>query len=421
MTNDSNSVNKIHRFSNGMTLISESMPWCQSVSCSILVPAGSNHDPEERLGLAGLTCEMMLRGAGEYDSRRLIEAFENLGSERSESAANMHTTFSAAMLDSMFPQTLAVLADIVRRPHFPDEQLDAAKLVIEQEIISVEDDPSRKVMIELGRNFLPAPWGHPGTGTLESIAQITTADIKKFHERFFQPNGMIISVAGKFDWAQLTEDIERLFGDWQPQELPLIAESPPGTETMHIPYDSAQTHIGLAYQQAPFRHPDYLPAWGAVNILSGGMSSRLFTEIREKRGLCYSVGASYFSFRDHAGVTCYCGTSADRAQESLDVLIGELSRISDGVTEKEVELLKIRAKSSLVMQQESTSARAGSIARDWYHLQRIRPMSEIIDKVNALTRQRLNEHLAQNRIKQLWLATIGPEPLVMPSPTGSFL
>ncbi|MCL2118327.1 MAG: insulinase family protein [Planctomycetaceae bacterium] len=413
MTPGTQTQNQIHHDPNGLTLIAEAMPWCESVSCSILVPCGSNDDPPERLGLSNLTCEMALRGAGQYGSRPLIEAFENLGVDRSESLGNMHTTYSVATLSENLPLILPVMADILRRPHFPAGQLDAGKLVIEQEIISVEDDPAGKVMQELTRIHLPAPWGLPCHGTLDSLAAITIDEIRKHHARRYQPDGMIISVAGKIHWPQLVEQFGELFGDWPVQERPAVIETPVTTRTLHIPYDSAQTHIGVAFDEVPFRDPDYLPAWGAVGILSGGMSSRLFTEVREKRGLCYSVGASYYSLRDRGGVTCYCGTSAERAQESLDVLLAELRRLRKGVTEKEVELLKIRAKSQLVMQQESTGSRASSIARDWYHLGRIRPMSEIMEKIDALDKTAIDAFLARSPERPLTLVTLGPEPFVL--------
>ena len=413
VTSRKHNTNQVHHFANGLTLLSEAMPWCESVSCSMLVPCGSNHDPANLSGLSNLTCEMALRGAGRYGSRSLIEAFENLGVDRGESLGNMHTTYSVATLAENLSLILPVMADILRRPHFPADQLDAGKLVIEQEIVSVEDDPAGKVMQELSRIFLPAPWGTPCHGTLESLALMTIDDIRSHHAGFYQPDGMIISVAGKIDWPKLVDEIGELFGDWPSQTQPAIIEKPSETQTLHIPYDSAQTHIGLAYDEVAFRDPDYLPAWGTVGILSGGMSSRLFTEVREKRGLCYSVGASYFSLQDRGGVTCYCGTSAERTQESLDVLLAELRRIKQGVTEKEIDLLKVRAKSQLVMQQESTGSRASSIARDWYHLGRIRPMSEIVEKIESLDKKTLDDFLAQSPDRPIYLATLGPEPLVL--------
>ena len=416
MTSEENYPEKhlVRHFDNGLTLIAEQMDWCESVACAVLVPGGSIYDPTAKPGLSNLVCEMALRGAGDYDSHGLIEAFESLGSERGESVGHAHLWFSFATLADNLVQTLKLTSEIILNPHFPENQLELGKQVVLQEILSVEDDPSRKVMIELSKNAVPAPWGEPCFGTAEAVESITMEEIRNFHKRYYHPNGAIVSVAGKFHPDSLVESVSNLFGDWKPNEIQTNKLGPLGKSVLHIPYESAQTHIGLNYPAVPFRHPDYLLAWSGVSVLSGGMSNRLYTEIREKRGLCYSVGASYYTYRDFGGVTCYCGTSSDRAQESLDVLLEQLELFSkSGITEKELELLKIRAKTSLIMQQESTGSRASSIARDWHHLGRIRTMSEIEEKINALTVSKINDYLAAHPPGPYHLVTLGPNPLEM--------
>ncbi|MDR1958056.1 MAG: insulinase family protein [Planctomycetaceae bacterium] len=408
----------INTLPNGLTIITERMNWCESAACVISIPAGSNNDPANREGLANLTCDMILRGAGQYNSRELTAAFENLGSERGESVAHHHTSFSTVTLSANLPKTLELFSQILLEPHFPKNQLGMGKQVVLQEIFSLEDEPARKMMMELARNSFPHPWGLPGFGTPESVQAISIEDVRRFHKRFYQPENTIVSVAGKFEPGQILETVTRLFGSWKPKKRHKIKGGPLGKPVIHIPYDSTQTHIGLTFPAVEFRHPDYLLAWSGVSVLSSGMSSRLFTEIREKRGLCYSVDASYYTYKDFGRVMCYCGTSVDRAQESLNVLLEELRRLSQGITEKELELLKIRAKSSLVMQQESTGSRAGSIARDWYHLGRIRTMQEIEAKINALTCETVNEYLAANPAGPFHLATLGQQPLEME--TGVF-
>lgn len=404
----------IQHFDNGLTLVAERMDWCESVACAVLVPAGSIYDPDTKPGLANLVCEMALRGAGDHDSHGLIEAFESLGSERGESVGHAHIWYSFATLTENLAPTLKLTSEIIQKPHFPKNQLGLGKQVVLQEILSVEDDPSRKVMIELSKNAIPAPWGEPCFGTAKAVESITIDEIQNFHQKCYHSNGAVISVAGKFHPESLIELVSDLFGNWKPNQIQKNEAGDLGKPVLHIPYDSAQTHIGLNYSSVPFRHPDYLLAWSGVSVLSGGMSNRLYTEIREKRGLCYSVGASYYTYRDFGGVTCYCGTSSDRAQESLDVLLMELERLSQsGITGNELELLKIRAKTSLIMQQESTGSRASGIARDWNHLGRIRTMSEIEEKINALTVPLINEYLAAHPPGPYHLATLGPEPLNM--------
>ena len=143
-----------------------------------------------------------------------------------------------------------------------------------------------------------------------------------------------------------------------PRQADEPADGKRGATVDHLHHESNQTQIGIAYDSVPYRHPDYFRAFGTVGVLSGGMSARLFTEVREKRGLCYTVFASHHTQRDRACVLCYAGTSADRAQETLDVTVAELNRLAKGILPDELARLKARVKSGLIMQGESSSARA---------------------------------------------------------------
>jgi predicted Zn-dependent peptidase len=161
----------------------------------------------------------------------------------------------------------------------------------------------------------------------------------------------------------------------------------------------------------PYSHDDYFQARGAVGVLSDGMSSRLFTEIRENRGLAYSVYAGCHSLRDRGSVLCYAGTSNERAQETLDVLLTELARLADGVQEDELRRLKAKIKSALVMQQESSSARSSSIAADWYHRGRVFTLEELGRIVDELTCDTINRYLSNHPPKDFTIVTVGAEPL----------
>ena len=225
-------------------------------------------------------------------------------------------------------------------------------------------------MQELRRRFYPEPWGRSSEGVAAHIEALTHHDIQQRFQAHYQPRGTILGIAGRFDWPRLLAQLEKLFGDWQPRALPAVVNGARGTNLEQLHNESQQTQIGLAWASVPFKHPDYFLASGAIGVLSGGMSSRLFTEVREKRGLCYSVFASYHTHRDLASVVCYAGTSAERAQETLDVTLGELHRLADGIEASELKRLKVRVKSGLIMQQES-SAIARRLHREWYHLNRV--------------------------------------------------
>jgi len=398
-------------YANGLVLLAEPMPWLESAAFTLLTPAGCAHEPDDRSGLSEFTCEMTLRGAGSRDSRQFILDLDHLGVERSDSVTDAHIGYSGATLSGNLLRALAIYADVVRAPHLPDDQLEASRLALLQDLRAVEDEPSEKTMLELRRRHYPDPWGRPPQGEVAAVEAITLEDIRRHVAGHFHPNGTILGVAGNFSWPALKDAVGEWFGDWQPAPTPAIVEKPAARQIVHLPYESSQTHIGVAYPSVPYRHPDYFQAWGAVGVLSGGMSARLFTEVRERRGLCYTVYAVHHTVRDYGGVFCYSATSAERAQETLDVILAELTRLAQGVEEEELARLKARIKSALIMQQESSSARSGSIARDFYHLGRARALDELARLVDGLTCQSINQYLREHPPSDFTVVTLGPEKL----------
>lgn len=401
----------IQRYPNGLVLVAEPMPWLESAAFTLLVPAGCAWEPADRGGLSSFACEMTLRGSGVRDSRQFIQDLDNLGVERSEAVTEAHASYSGATLADNLTQALAIYADVVRAPHLPEDQLEAARAAVLQDLQAVEDEPAEKVMIEIRRRQYPNPWGRPSQGERKALEEITLPDVARHVAKHYRPNGAILGVAGRFGWDALKETVDELFGDWAPSQPDPIVESPPDRQTAHFPYDSNQMHIGIAYPSVPYRHPDYFQAWGAVGVLSGGMSARLFTEVRERRGLCYSVYATHHTVRDYGAVFCYAGTSADRAQQTLDVTLQELVRLARGVHEHELQRLKARIKSALIMQQESSSARSSAIARDWYHLGRVRTLEELGRLVDELSCASINAYLAEHPPGEFAIVTLGPRQL----------
>ncbi len=407
-----NVKNRTRLFDNGLALVAEDMSWSESIAFAILIPAGSVNNPAGKDGLASLTCEMTNRGAGDLDNRSFLEAFENLGVDSSESSSHSYASFCASGLAGHWERTLELLAAQIRSPLFPAEEFESCRQTQLQEIAALEDEPARKAATELSRIFFPDPWGRSPLGTEDSLSAATLDDVSTFHRDFFRPNGAIIAVAGRFDWDKLERKVGELFGDWAPRDVAPVEPTDLGVSTSQWPFESAQTQLGLAYRSTPFGAPDYQRAWSGVELLSGGMSSRLFTEVREKRGLCYSVFASYYTRRNLGGVFCYCGTTGERAQESLDVIVSEIDRLATAApTPSELERLKIRSKSSLVMQRESTGSRASAIARDWYHLGKIRTLEEVLGSINALTCESIEAYFAERGPNRFRLATLGREPL----------
>lgn len=400
-----------HQLSNGLRLVVEQMPDVRSASFSMLIPAGNIYDPPGQEGCAAVMSDLIVRGAGERDSMQLAIALDNLGLQRHESVSGNHLCLSGATIADRLPDVLALYADIVRRPHLPADQFDAARAGIEQSLRSVEDEPRQKAMIELRRHSYPSPWGLPSDGSLGGLGKLSAPAVQEHHQRCFRPEKTILGIAGKVDFKQIRAIIEEQFGDWTGGAEPTFSEGTAGPRLEHIQHDSTQTHIGVAYNSVPYRDKSYYNAWAAVNILSGGMSSRLFSEVREKRGLCYSVYASLSTLQDYGRVFCYAGTTHERAQETLDVMLAELIRLREGIGEDELERCKAGAKSSLIMQQESSGSRASSIARDWFHLGRVTTLDEIHKKIDGLTVQSILEYVHAYPAEDFTVLTLGPKPL----------
>ncbi len=398
-------------FENGFTLLAEEMQHLESAAFTFLLPAGAIYDPAGKAGLASFTCEMALRGCGDRDSRQYCDDLDNLGIDRGENVSNTHTSYSGSSLTENLHAGLEIYADLIRRPHLPPELMEQGRQVMIQEVLSVEDEPGQKLMQELKLRHVRPPYGMPSQGTLEAIETIDHEDIARFWETQYVPGGAVLGVAGRLDWDALLERVESLFGDWTGPKVVEVPQGERGQRILHLPYESNQTHIGLAYESVPYHDPDYFQASAGVGALSSGSSARLFTEVREKRGLCYTVYASYYSTRLEGAVLCYAGTSADRAQATLDVTLEELLRLPQGIEDFELQRLKARVKSALIMQQESSMSRTVAIVRDWYHLGRVRTRDQLGAEIDALSRESINHYLQAHPPRDFTVVTLGPQPL----------
>jgi predicted Zn-dependent peptidase len=402
-----------HTFPNGLTLLAERMDHVRSAALNFMIPAGCVYDPPGSLGIASVLADLITRGAGKHDSRDLTLALDNLGLDRDESVGSMHTRFWAATVAQNIPAALELYADILLRAHLPEDEIEAVQMLALQDLQNLEDEPRQKVLIELKARHYPKPLGQDRRGVAADLEALTAKKIRTHYEKFFRPQGAILSVAGYIDWEPLREQVGRLFGDWKGAGDSAVLTNGRPTGSGHLGKETTQTQIALAYPSIPIGHPQYYEALGAVNVLSGGMSARLFTEVREKRGLCYSVWASYQTFKDRASILAYAGTTNERAQETLDVMLAELKRLEDGIEDEEVERVQAGLKSSLIMQEESTSARAGTLASDWYYLSRVRSFDEIQSAVNRLTPGGILRHLREHPARDFTIVTLGPKELTV--------
>ena len=403
-----------HTFANGLTLLAEAMPAMQSAAMTLLVPAGAATDPVDRSGSATIISDMVLRGAGDRDNKTLTDYLDGLGIQRSASVGVHHTRFGAAALASKVIESLPAFADIVRRPQMPESGFEPAQDLALQALAGIDDEPRQKLMLKLREWHLPSPYGRNSMGQKEHIEKMTLDFVKADFAERFHAKDAILAIAGKVDFAQLKEHVEAHFGDWAAGETRKIVEVPPPGNVHHEPQESEQTHIGIAYPSIEETDPDYYVVRMAMEVLSGGMSGRLFTEVREKRGLVYNVWAGYTSLKGRGSILGYAGTSNDRAQATLDCFVSELHRLTQGVTEAELQRAKTGLKASTIMQGESTSSRAGAIAHDFFMRGRIRTLEEIKKSIDDVTVDRVNAYLAKHPPGPFTIVTVGPKELVLP-------
>ncbi len=402
-------------YANGLVLVAETMPGVQSAAFSLLLPAGAAYEPADQGGASTMLSEWVMRGAGDRNNFELHSALDDLGINHGESAQTLHTSVSAATLGRNLIPALEIFADVVIRPHLDDSEIEPIRALALQNLRSLEDDPGTKVIYELRRRHFPDPWGRPSPGTVEGVMSLTPDALRSAFARGYRPNGAILGVAGAIDWPALRDAVGRLFGDWPAVAAPAVVERPTGPARDHILRDTQQIQIALAYPSATVASADYYRARAATAILGGYSSARLFTEVREKRGLCYSVYASYESQLDRAAVLCYAGTSVERAQETLDVTCAEIDRLArEGVELEELETMRAGLKSSLIMQQESSMSRSGSLASDWFYLGRVRSLDEISASLDALTAESVSAYAAGQDLKAMTILTLGPNALTFP-------
>lgn len=395
----------------GLDLLVEPMPGVSSAAMTWKFPAGAAGDPASRLGESALLNEYTARGAGGLTSRQHSDALDRVGVERSSSVGVHHLTLAATMLGSNVPAALPLFAAVARDPMLPADALEAVKSLCVQAIESIKDDPQHEAMIRLRERHVPAPFNRHGYGEIDHINAMTIDDVRRAWKQRCVPRGTIVALAGAVDADQIAAILDGSLTGWT-GACPEPGESAPAQRGIHhIEQPSAQVHIGIACDAPREADENAMLERLAVAVLSGGMSGRLFTEVREKRSLCYSVGASYGAERERGVLTIYSGTTPERAQETLDVCLAEMKRLEQGVTIEEFKRAVVGLKSRLVMQGESTGARASAIARDFHRLGRARTLDEIARAVDALTLESLNAYLSRRAFGPFTVVAVGPTAL----------
>lgn len=412
-----------HRLTCGMPLILEQMSGVRSVGLTWLLPAGSATDPAEREGLCTMWSELLLRGAGDLDSREQADVFDKLGVSRSADVATQHLRLSCTLLGARLIEAMPLVVDMVRRPTFDEADIEPARLLALQAIEALKDDPHERAVLRIKERHNPSPLNRSGMGSVDGLTAITRKDLVDGWARQARPEGSVLALAGDLESAggaaRIIDGLEGLLSGWTGGQPRVETTPAPHRGTYFHEQDaSSQVQIVLMHDGPAERDQNSRLERVVGNVLSGGMASRLFSEVREKRGLCYSVSASYATDREYGRCLAYVGTQPARAQESLDVLMSELRRVntSDGrVTAEEFERAMIGIRANLVFSGESTGARAATLATDQYRLGRARSLDEIMREYAGVRIEDVNAYLSQRSMGEVTIVTLGPTALVRPA------
>lgn len=398
-----------HILDNGLVILGEPMETVKSVAFGFMLPAGAARLPAGCCGSANIIEDWMFRGAAGMDSRALSDALDSLGLHRASSVGTSHLSVGAALEAENLDAALEFYAAVILEGRLTDEQFVPAKQSAMNNLLALDDNPRRKVMLRLKERFYPEPLGRSVAGEMEQLKELTADTVRRIAHNNFDVSQTIFSIAGKYDFDVVCGRLEKLFGSQQKKSTEHVTVGEAGPKYTHIDNEGAQVHIGLMTAASRPVEDEYYNARMAVSVLSGGMSARLFTEVREKRGLCYAIGAQYHGLKEAAGVACYAGTVPETAQQTLDVVREQFGRLGEGITEEEIDRAKAGLKSSLILSSESSAGRAGQIAKDYYLLGRVRSLDEIKQKIEETSVDSVTQYLRDNKFEDYTVVTIGPK------------
>jgi predicted Zn-dependent peptidase len=376
------------RLESGIQVVGQPMEGVESASVGFLIGAGARDESNHNFGVSHAVEQMLFRGTEKMDARQISESFDSLGISYDSSAGVEMTLVSAVLIGNRLPRALELLVDCLRHPSFPEDAVDSVRALQLQEIRQREDRPAQKVMDTLRRQFFRGnPISNDVLGSEETVSALTRAAILEYWESRYTAANTIVSVAGNFDWDTVIEQLRHLTADWPSgggrSSVP-VPTPRSGISVLHK--DSTQENLGFAFPAVAVADPQYYVAALVAQALGGSSHSRLFQEVREKRGLAYAVQAR-FDGMEHAGMMrVYVGTSAERAHESVEVVMDELRKLErDGITDDELRLSKTRLKSQLVMRSESTLARMASNLRSWWFEEKLHSLSDVAERIEDVT------------------------------------
>lgn len=375
-----------HQLSNGFRIVTEHMPGLASASVGVWVTAGARNERPAQNGIAHFLEHMAFKGTKRRSSLQIAEAVEDVGGYINAYTSREVTAYYARVLENDVPLAMDVIADILLNPTLEEAEIEVERGVILQEIGQALDTPDDVIFDWLQEEAYPDhPMGRSILGPAERVSAFTRRDLKSFIKAHYGPEQMILSAAGAVDHDAIVELAEELFGDIEPRgQKPASTARFKGGERRRTK-DLEQAHFALAFESPGYRDVRIYTAQIYASALGGGMSSRLFQEIRENRGLCYTIFAQAGAYADTGMTTIYAGTSAAQLPELAEITIDEMKRAATDMSPAEVARARAQMKAGLLMGLESPSNRAERLARLVQIWDRVPPLEETVALIDAVT------------------------------------
>ncbi len=373
---------------NGLRLLTERMPHVRSVSIGVWLARGSRHEPQEQSGIAHFVEHMLFKGTSTRTAEDIAQAIDSIGGQMDAFTAKEYASYYIKVLDEHLPLAVEVLADIVMRPAFSPDDIEREKKVVLEEIKMVEDTPDDLVHELFTENFWANhPLGRPILGTRETVESLTAEGLRRYFTSAYSAPNLIIAATGNIEHEEVRDLVTRAF-DGVPLKSEPLDESPPHVVPKILVRNKEleQSHVCLGTPGYRQDHEDRYSSYVLNTILGGSMSSRLFQNVREKRGLAYAVFSGLSAYRDAGSMTIYAGCANDAVGELIDVVIAELRRMKDEpLPESELQRAKDHLKGSLMLNLESTSSRMSHLARQEIYFDRQFGLDETLEGVERVT------------------------------------
>ncbi len=376
----------ITRLPSGLIVITDAMPHLETASLGVWVACGSRYEQADEHGISHFLEHMAFKGTARRTARQIAEEIEAVGGDLNAGTGVEMTAYYARVLKADIGLGLDVLSDILSNPAFDPDEIGRERNVIVQEIGAVEDTPDDLVFEHLQSTAFPGqPVGRSILGTRATVRSFDARRLRAYLARNYRAPGMVVAAAGAVHHDEVVAEAERRFtGFAGPRSNPPERARFCGGAYVEK-QDLEQVHIAMALEGLPQRDPSLYSLQVFTNVLGGGMSSRLFQEVRELRGLCYSIYAFHSPYADTGMFGLYAGTDAIDAPELMRVVVDQIVSAAGSIAESEIARAKAQMKAGLLMALESSGARAEQLARQMIVYGRPIPLEEIVAKVDAVT------------------------------------